>query len=115
MRLLWAVAAGSVALLSTAPAMAETFAAKCEYWADTPKGDYEKAPCLVSYGQDKTGRFETTVTMDKRVFRIVELNRQSTWATVTINGRPGMRYELNRQAFDFSTMDLKLGLMVSTN
>jgi len=43
-------------------------------------------------------------------FEIGYLERQGRWARVTINGRSGMRYEINREQLAYTADDLDISL-----
>lgn len=61
----------------------------------------EQVPCSVTWTDPGA-----VVTIRGRVYRVIEVARQGQWASVQINGRPGMRYELNRSEFRYSTSDV---------
>lgn len=64
--------------------------------------------CEVSYSQD--GRMR--VIMPGRTMMWSETARQGIWSTGTLDGRPAVRFELNRTAYEYSTLDLKVTLSV---
>lgn len=64
------------------------------------------AACSITYSQNADGRFIETVRIKAVTVRIIHLSRQGQWARVTINGKPGMRYEINREQYSYATDDL---------
>jgi len=85
----------------------QAYEAQCLYW--TEAGASYSGPCRVSIASNQ-GQFVQTVTMGKVVIRLVETKRQGQWATYTIDGRPGVRYEVNREEYRYSTLALDMTL-----
>jgi hypothetical protein len=96
---LGASVAGLLALAAS-PALAE----KCILF-DAGTNAYEDAACTVTYGDSG----ETIVIGDKRLV-FVQAGRQGQWAVGTLDGRPAMRYEVNRSTYSYATSDMKLFL-----
>jgi hypothetical protein len=78
---------------------------KCDYF-ETQGRHESDVLCSVTYSKNSDGRLVETVQFNARTVRIVYLSRQGQWARVTINGKPGMRYEIYREEFSYSTDDL---------
>ena len=86
--------------LSASPALAET----CDHF-NIATGASGTAACSVTWHD--TG---ATIQAGQTRFDWVELGRQGQWSTGTLNGRPAMRYEIDRTRYSFSTLDLTLFL-----
>lgn len=74
--------------------------AKCEY-SNLTTDTFVTAPCTIRWQTDRA-----IIQMGQRRFVIVEVGRQGQWSTVTINGKTGARYEIDRQTYSYATTDL---------
>jgi hypothetical protein len=79
---------------------------KCDYF-QLETDTYFDGPCSLTESEDPDGRYVETFHVDSRKIRIVYLSRQGQWARVTINGKLGMRYEVDRTMYSYATDDLK--------
>ena len=93
------------ALLAVAalPALSET----CDYYDAATRASMMQ-PCTVDF----TGS-GATYHMAHATFEWVEQNRQGQWAVGLLNGRPAVRYEIDRTRYSYSTLDLTLFLETS--
>lgn len=90
------------AVLAATAARAETIKVTCsiDFGPDRP--------CtLVSDDSGRAGPFREKLIAGRRVVNLATIDNQSGWHTVTIDGRPGMAYELNRGHWTMATTDLK--------
>jgi hypothetical protein len=85
-------------------ANAETYRLKCDYF-NIPTGEMLTQTCSAKFVSEQ-GRDLTEFRIGKRVVQVVVLDRQGVWARITFNGRPGMRYEHDRETFSYSNEDL---------
>lgn len=93
------LAAGAVGL-SVAGARAE----QCSFF-DAAKNESLEGRCSVDYAGDA----ETITVGQKRVV-FVQTARQGQWAVGTLDGKPAMRYEIDRTTYSYATRDLTLFL-----
>lgn len=89
------LAAVPAALLAL-PVQAET----CAGSRASPEG-FEEGPCTVEWG-DAGAR----VTQGARTFDLRERGRQGQWSSVTLNGQPAMRHEVDRETQSHAALDL---------
>lgn len=61
--------------------------------------------CTVSYPDEGE-----VIQIGKSLFVFVESGRQGQWSTGKLNGKPAARYEINRTAYSYATLDLTLFL-----
>ncbi len=61
--------------------------------------------CTVSYQAEGE-----VIQIGETRFVFAENGRQGQWSTGTLNGRPAARYEINRIAYSYATLDLTLFL-----
>lgn len=90
--------------LIAAPVLAET----CDFY-DAETGAGGNAPCQVQWAESGGA----TYTLGQIRFVWEETERMGQWATGRLNGRPAMRYEIDRTRYSYSTLDLQLVLDTS--
>lgn len=73
-------------------------------------GPSHDGACQIRYSTNAEGRSVETIQAGETRLIIEQLDRQGQWARVLINGRPGVRYEINRETYAYSTDDLRLNL-----
>jgi hypothetical protein len=89
----------------TPPMSAGTFHKICSF-NDFHKDVFYDGPCLETTITDRSGHFGVNYTF-KRMAVFVEFGKhQGRWTPVKINGLPGMRYEITRDHYDYSTLDV---------
>jgi hypothetical protein len=103
MRTVKPVALAAALMVSTAAAQAQT----CSFF-DVGSGQTIEGKCSVEYRGDA----EVIQIGTKRI-EFVTAARQGQWAVGTLDGKPAMRYELNRTAYSYATRDLTLFLDLS--
>lgn len=82
---------------------------QCSFF-DAGTNESADGACKVEYD----GNSETiTVAGRKHVF--VQSERQGQWALGTLDGKPAMRYEINRTQYSYATRDLKRFLDLSAD
>jgi hypothetical protein len=81
--------------------------AKCQYF-NVKTEAFVTAPCLITWKADGA-----LIQIGQRRFVVVETGRQGQWSFVTINGKPGARYEIDRETFSYATTDLNEFLDIS--
>ncbi len=87
-------------VLAASPALSET----CDYF-DAVSGASSGATCEVVWQGEGA-----TIHLSGTTFEWVEQNRQGQWSTGLLNGRPAVRYEIDRTRYSYSTLDLTLFL-----
>ncbi len=99
-----ALHAGLCAALLCAPvfAAAPALADQCSLF-DVAANQLTEGRCSVEYSGDS----EILVLAKRRVV-FVQSARQGQWAVGTLDGKPAMRYEINRTAYSYATQDLNL-------
>lgn len=97
-----ALGAAAVGLLVLASGVAR--AEQCSVF-DAGTGESVDGKCTVAYdgGSD-------TITIGKKKVVFVQKDRQGQWAAGTLDGKPAMRYEINRVTYSYATQDLTLFL-----
>lgn len=90
----------AVLALIASPALSEN----CD-WFDAVSDTSGSAACEVVW-QDEGA----TIRLSGETFDWVEQNRQGQWSTGLLNGRPAVRYEIDRTRYSYSTLDLTLFL-----
>lgn len=76
----------------------------CQFFnAETDEG--LDGRCTVSYPDEGE-----VIQIGKSRFVFVESGRQGQWSTGKLNGKPAARYEINRTAYSYATLDLTLFL-----
>ena len=68
--------------------------------------EYYDGPCLETPIMDASKNFGMVYRFKKQVIKIMFSDEQGQWAKVTINGEIGMRYEIDREHYHFSTLDV---------
>lgn len=90
-----------VLLLFTAfPAMAT----ECQFF-NAATNEQLEGGCTVDY--DNGGEI---IRIGKSRFVFAEKRRQGQWSIGTLNGKEGVRYEIDRKTYSYSTLDLTLFL-----
>ena len=98
---------GSLVAMPGMARPSQPFAVGCSYFNTETNDLQESDKCVATYSEDAEGRFTETYQIDGQVVaKITHLDRQGQWAAITFNGKPGMRYEINRENYEFSPMDL---------
>ena len=105
------IALGLALPLAVAP-QAQSHSVPCTY--DTRAGAFHNGRCAFTDGIDAAGNYVETLQAGGTRVVIVSQDRQGQWARVTINGRPGTRYELNRSSYAATTDDLGVSLSWGT-
>lgn len=77
-------------------------AEQCDFF-DASADEFVQAGCIVTY----EGSSEIMTFGKKRVVFVLA-DRQGQWATGTLNGKPAMRFEINREEFSYAATDLTL-------
>ena len=98
------------AAVLAAPFAAKGYSAQCSYWS--AKGGFYQGACLVSPSADIRGPYRETVIMPNKSVRLIETGRQGQWATYTIDGKAGVRIEIDRETYRYSTLTLDMSLEV---
>ncbi len=102
--LLGSLLAAALITISSAAA-AETYKRHCSYFNYTTNESYEGA-CTEVELPSANGPTKREFRFQKKVIRITTLNRAGIWASIEINGKPGMRYEIDRATLAYSSRDL---------
>lgn len=89
-------AAAGLLVLSGGVAQAE----QCSFF-DARADELVDGKCTVAYD----GGSET-ITIGKKKVVFVQTDRQGQWAAGTLDGKPAMRYEINRVTYSYATQDL---------
>jgi hypothetical protein len=97
-----AVASGAVVLLAQSVSGAR--AEQCSFF-DAGTNQSLEGRCTVAYAGDAE-----TITIGQKRVVFVQTARQGQWAVGTLDGKPAMRYEINRTAYSYATRDLTLFL-----
>ena len=87
-------------LLMSLPATATD----CEFFNATTN-EQREGQCTVDYGNEGE-----IITIGKSRFVFAETQRQGQWSMGTLNGKRAARYEIDRQTYSYSTLDLTLFL-----
>jgi uncharacterized cupin superfamily protein len=99
-----ALTVSGAALAAILASIASAAATECSFYNVETSGSLEGG-CSVDYeGEGEVIRIGNT----KFVF--VESGRQGQWSVGSLNGKPAVRYEINRDAYSYSTLDLTLFL-----
>lgn len=97
---LFAALAGSMPLLSIGVAAAT----ECQFF-NAETNESLSGACTVDYKDDAT---EISVGGKTLIFK--QSARQGQWAVGSLEGKPAVRYEINRVTYSYSTLDLTLFL-----
>lgn len=81
----------------------------CSYFNAADHSAYA-GRCTLRPGPTDVQPYVETIEAGGERFEIAYLERQGRWARITINGRSGMRYEINREQFAYTTDDLEISL-----
>jgi hypothetical protein len=88
-------------------AICPTIALACPAWAD------QCAYFNATTNQSVDGRCTLDYDGEKEIVRIgqsefvfMQQQRQGQWSVGTFNGKPAVRYEINRVTYSYSTLDL---------
>ena len=106
---------GSLTAMPTWVRASQSFAVTCSYWNAVTRDLQQSDKCIVTYSEDAKGRFSETYQIKGRVVAaIIHLKSQGQWAAISFNGKPGMRFEKNRETYEFSPSDLSETLSVNS-
>jgi hypothetical protein len=83
-----------------AVAASTTTAGECSYF-NAATDQSADGDCTTDYDGEKE-----IVRVGKSEFVFVQERRQGQWAVGTLNGKPAVRYEVNRVTYSYSTLDL---------
>jgi hypothetical protein len=96
----------AVALVTTAgAAAAETSKRHCSYFNSTTNESYD-GPCTEIELPSAELPFKREYRFKKKVVRVTIIQVAGIWASIEINGKPGMRYEIDRATLAYSSRDL---------
>lgn len=93
-----------IGLSALAPTQAD--AASCHYFNFKTKNMFNNQRCSVAT-VPVGPNYVQTIEIGARRFKIEILNRQGVWARINLNGKPGMRFEVDRTTFLHTTDDLE--------
>lgn len=77
-------------------------AAECQFF-DAAADELINGQCSLEYD----GYAEIMTIGDRRAIFVLS-ERQGQWATGTLDGKPAVRYEIDRSTFSYATQDLTL-------
>lgn len=100
------------AALAAQTASAESWKATCSYWAIS--GASYDGSCSIASSTAADGAYVETVTAGDLKIVLKETARQGVWSTYEIDGKPGVRFEHNRDSYSYSTLALDMTLDVET-
>jgi hypothetical protein len=65
-----------------------------------------EGPCSEVEVPSTEGQTKREYRFQKKVVRVTVLQAAGIWASIEINGKPGMRYEIDRATLAYSSRDL---------
>jgi hypothetical protein len=92
--------AGSMSALSISIAAAT----ECQVF-NAETNESLSGTCAVDYKDDAT-----EISLGEKTLVFKQSARQGQWAVGTLDGKPAVRYEINRVTYSYSTLDLTLVL-----
>ncbi len=86
-------------------AAAENYKRHCSYFNYTTNESYEGACTAVELPSAELPR-KREYRFNKKVVRVTIHQSAGIWASIELNGKLGMRYEIDRANFSYSSRDL---------